>query len=204
MTADTEQFAAQQEPLTRMVDNATIYASLTGALEVHILCDQASSGYRLIRVNNRLDAVGGNEFEIALVDDTSSSVAYYGKVTLVHLQNIGIRHVARIQIWRSADTRHFQALRDISQRVLFGYLIQHYDILLDESGLTEGGKFYWHRQVSRAIDGGFHAYLYEPVTQALRLIPSQRALDGIEDQAWSGTSHESLQALISICKRDSL
>lgn len=98
MTSSTEKLAAQHYPLTRTVDNAVLYASLTGAEGGRVLYDQFSSGYRLIRVNNRLNAVGGNQFEIVLVDDTSSSVAYYDKVTLVRLQNIGSRQVARNQI----------------------------------------------------------------------------------------------------------
>lgn len=156
-------------------------------------------GYRLVRVDDRLNKVGGNEFEIALVDDASALVAYYAKVTVVDFPCSGNRPVARCQIWRSADMRHAQALLDISQRVLFGYIIRHYDVHLDEAEITGGGRFYWHRQVSRAIYEGLHVYLYDPISQELRLMHTQHALNEIEDQAWSGNNQKTLQALISNC-----
>ncbi|WP_238066199.1 hypothetical protein [Pseudomonas shirazica] len=202
MTSTTEKCSAELEPLTRTADNAAIYAALTSAEWVCTIGESVSStvpGYRLVRVDDRLNTVGGNEFEIALVDDTSALVAYYAKVTVVDFSYSGNRPVARCQIWRSGDMRHTQALQDISQRVLFGYLIRHYNVHLDEAGIIDGGRFYWHRQISRAIYEGLSVYLYDPISQELRPIHTQRALDEIKDQAWSGANQKPLQALISNC-----
>ncbi|MDH0572768.1 MULTISPECIES: hypothetical protein [Pseudomonas] len=204
MIFPTEQCASHLEPLTRTADNAAMYAALMAAGCTHEICEQFGStvpGYRLIRVDDRLKAVAGNDFEIALVDDSSKSIAYYAKVTSVDFPCIGDRTVVRHQIWRSADIRHTQALLDISQGVLFSYLVKHYDILLDEAGITGGGRFYWSRQISRAIDDGLDVYLYEPATRALRPIPTQSVLNGIENQNSAGSSQDPLLALISSCTR---
>ena len=204
MTSTTEQCAAQQKAFTRTADNVALYTALAGAERVQKICEQLGSaepGYRLIRIDDRLNMDAGSEFEIALLDDASASVAFYDKITLVRCPSNSSRHIARSQIWRSTDMRHSLALRDISQKVLFGYLIHHHDILLEEFMVSGAGKFYWHRQVSRAIDGGLHVYLYEAATQLLRPIPTQRALNEIEDAVWSEARQEPLRALISISPR---
>nr|WP_314876915.1 hypothetical protein [uncultured Pseudomonas sp.] len=201
MNPANEQSIALREPLTRTAANAALYASLTGSERVYEICEQprcAVPGYRLVRVDARLSTVSGNDFEVALVDDTSATVAYYVKVRLVQLPSFSGRQVVRSQIWRSADARHSQALQDISQNVIFGYLVQRYDLLLEKVELTGSGEFYWNRQLSRAIDGGLYVYLYKPATQALLRIPTQLALNEIQDQAWSSASQEPLRALISI------
>ncbi|GLO06566.1 MULTISPECIES: hypothetical protein [Pseudomonas] len=187
--------------LTRTADNAAFYAVLTGADAVRDIsekmgyCDEPR--YRLIRVDRRLDKAGDNEFEIALVDDAEKTVAYYDKVTLLHFPKVSSRYVARNQVWRSAAMRHSLVLRDVSLKVLFRYLVQEYDLLLTEDAVKGVGKFYWHRQVSRAIALGLHVYTYEDAAQSLRPIPTQRVLNDIVDLAWSGADQGSLQALIS-------
>ncbi|WP_243055242.1 hypothetical protein [Pseudomonas sp. BP01] len=189
------------ERLTRTADNAALYAALTGADGVRDIGEQmgysAETGYRLIRVDHDSNSIGTDEFEIALVDDAQSSVAYYIKVLLALSPKPTNRHTACNQVWRSASNRHSLALRDISQNVLFGYIAQLYDILLVEGEVYGGGKFYWHRQVSRAIDGGFYVSIYDQATQAFRAVLTQRALSDIHDQAWSTAEPEPLIALIS-------
>lgn len=199
MTPATEQYTALSEPYARTADNTALYAALTkaeGVLEIGEQAGCAEPGYRLIRIDDRLNSVGS--IEIALVDDAQSSVAYYDRVTLVSMPEIASRPVARNQVWRSASKRHSLALRDISQKVLFGYIAQRYDLLLAEGEVFGGGKFYWHRQVSRAIEAGLIVCVYEPVEQAFRSVSTQRALDDIQDHAWSKASPEPLLALVSI------
>lgn len=55
--------------------------------------------------------------------------------------------------------RYSRALRDVSQHVLFSYLVQTYDILVAADPMTDGGNLQWHRQVSRAIEKGLHITL---------------------------------------------
>lgn len=188
--------------LALRADNAAVYAALTAAKGVRDINEIAGLGadprYRLIRVDHRLGTAERNEFEIALVDDIELSVAYYDKVTLVRAPKVSTRYLASNLAWRSASSRHSLALRDISQKILFSYLVHHYDILLAANKMADGGVFYWPRQVSRALKKGLHVYTYEPTTQAIQSIPTQRALDDLQDQVWSGTSQEDLQAIISI------
>ena len=206
MTLPGEPGAPLWERLTRTADNAAFYAALTsvhGGCELSELVGySAETGYRLIRVDHRLNMIDNDGFEIALVDDVHSSVAYYNQVTLVRIPEAGDRRAARNMVWRSASNRHSLALRDISQKVLFGHIAQHHDILIAEGDFSGGGKFYWHRQVSRAIEGGLHVSVYQQAARSFRLISTQRALNDIQDQAWSGASPEPLVALVSILSLD--
>ncbi|MCS4065485.1 hypothetical protein [Pseudomonas putida] len=190
--------------LARTADNSAYYTALTTAeglfeiTEINELVDlRADPQYRLIRIDHRLGMEERDGFEIALVDDIELSVAYYDKVTLGRSPDIGRRKLASNLIWRSASNRHSRALRDISQKVLFSYMVNDYDILLDAEAITDGGNFYWHRQVSRAIEKGLHAYAYDPTTQALRPIQTQLALNNLQDQVWTEVNHKALIAIIS-------
>ncbi|WP_087500906.1 hypothetical protein [Pseudomonas sp. SID14000] len=187
-------------------DNSALYTALTGAVGISDIGEKAEfsieSGYRLIRVDHRLDEVGGHEFEIALVDDVEFSVAYYAKVTLLQIPAASSRPVARHRVWRSASMRHSQVLRDISRAVLYSYLVHDYDLLFTEDALMGNGKFYWFRQVSRAIELGLHVCTYDSTKQVLEPISTQRALTDVQDQTWSDAAPESLQALISIYPLD--
>ncbi|MDD2122547.1 MULTISPECIES: hypothetical protein [Pseudomonas] len=187
--------------LTRTAENAAMYAALTRSEEMSNIGGEtgycAEPGYRLIRVDHRLDPTSDNEFEIALVDDAQLCVAYYMRITLSHIPQLSFRLVARHDLWRSAGSRHALVLRDISRKVLFSYVIRDYDLLLTEEKYTRGGKFYWFKQVSLAIELGLSVHAYDPSTQTLRAIPTQRMLRTVQDHAWSGAYSVSLLAIIS-------
>lgn len=194
---------ALQTLLTRTAVNSAVYAALTGNEGLCEISEQAGygveAGYRLIRVDHRLPTDSGDKFEIALVDDAEASVAYYLEVTLAQLPGVCSRHVVRSQAWRSANERHSLVLHEISKTVLFGYLIRHYDVLLVmEDAVTSGDYFYWYRQASRAIEGGFHVYVLDRLTQTLWPISTQRALDSVQDQIWSDSNQCARQVLVSI------
>jgi hypothetical protein len=187
--------------LTRASENTAFYVTLTAAEEMREIADgagfNAGSSYRLIRVDHRLDTTDVEQFEIALVDDTELSVAYYDRITLEYLPEFSSRYFARNQAWRSASRRHSLALHDVSNKVLFGYIVQSYNLLMTQDAVSGCGQFYWHRQVSRAIEHGLHVYTYEVGEHTLRSIPSQTVLNDIASLGWSNTRQEPLQALIS-------
>ncbi|MFT4453406.1 hypothetical protein [Pseudomonas sp. RTCS2] len=186
--------------LARTADNSAFYTALTAADGVSEINEMAGfrvdPRYRWIRVDQRLGTA--NEFEIALVDDMDLSVAYYDKVTLRRGTRASSRDLAHNLVWRSASRRHSLALSDISQKVLFCYIVQHFDILLTAETTIDGGNFYWHRLVSQAIEQGLHVYVCELTSQEFRPIPSQQALRDLQDQAWSEANPETLRAIISI------
>ena len=191
--------------LSRTADNSAFYAALTGACGISNIGEHAGyrpqSGYRLIRVDHRQNKGSANEFEIALVDDIKASVALYVLITLLSIPEVGSRYIARHQVWRSADMSHFSARSEISQTVLFSYILQRHDLLLTTDAVIGDGEFYWHRQVSRAIELGFHVYAYDLATQALQSIPTQCALNDVQDQSWSSIAPELLQVIISSSPR---
>lgn len=189
------------ERLNRYSNNSALYAALVEAGEMREIGEKAGykaqPSYRLIRVDHRLDTAEVKKIEIALVDDTESSVAYYHQVTLDYIPEVSSRYVAHNQVWRSGNKRHSVALHDISQTVLFGYVIHSYDLLLAKNAVSGNGPFYWHRQVSRAIEHGLYVYAYEPVKLTLRRISTQGELNDIESLVWSNIGHDPVLALIS-------
>lgn len=195
------------ELLTRNAENTALYAALVGAEMISDIGQNTGfsflPGYRLIRVDRRLDKDSANQFEIALVDDALTSVTYYVHATLLSIPEAGSRSIVRHKVWRSADMRHSLALRDISRTVLFGYMLQLYDLLLEEGAITGDGKFYWHRQVSRAIEMGYQVYAYNLKTHTLQSIPTQHALNSVHDQDWSCDAPNLFRALISVHPLDS-
>jgi hypothetical protein len=201
MSLSAQKRSALSAFLTGTADNSAFYTALTAADGMREINEQAGlradPRYRLVRVDHRLGPAK-NEFEIALVDDIELSVAFYDKVTLVCVPGVSNRLLARNLVWRSANRRHSLALRDISQKVLFNYIVQYYDIFLAADTMTDGGNFNWHRHVSRAIEKGLYAFVYHPTTQALQSIPTQGALNDLQDLAWSDGDHEGLRAVISL------
>jgi len=201
MSLATQERRSLLELLARSTDNSAFYAALTGADGVREINEvaglRADPRYRLVRVDHRLGKANSNKFEVALLDDIELSVAYYNKVTLVRAPGVSSRQLAHNIVWRSASNRHSLALHDISQKVLFNYIVQNYDIFLAADLMTDGGNFHWHRQVSRAIENGLHVYVYNPATQALEPAATQYALNDIKDQTWSGTNQEAMKAIIS-------
>lgn len=115
-------------------------------------------------------------------------------MTLLPSLNANSRPVARHQFWRSANMRHSAMLRDISQKLLFSYIVRNYDLLIMEDSASNEGKFYWLRQVSRAIERGLHVYASDVITQELKPLSTQRALKDMQNQAWSCTDPYSLRA----------
>ncbi|WP_447781200.1 hypothetical protein [Pseudomonas plecoglossicida] len=154
----TKELSELPELLTRTADNSAFYAGLTQLDGISDISESAGynaqPGYRLIRVDRRPYEGSANDFEIALVDDAKASVAFYTKVTLLSVPEVSSRYIARHRVWRSASTRHSLALSEISRTVLFGYILPNYDLLLGEDAITDDGKFYWHRQMSRALQTG--------------------------------------------------
>ncbi|MDH0619158.1 hypothetical protein [Pseudomonas fulva] len=196
-----DQCAAVWKPLACTADDIALYAALTGAKNIREISELAGyvaqPGYRLIHVDDRLKTFGDIGFEIALVDDVQSSIAYYVEAALVRIPETGNRPAVRYQVWRSASNRHSLALRDISQKVFFGYIVQHHDLLLAGDEISGNGKHYWHRQVSRAIEAGLSVSVYVQAAQRFRPVTTQCGLNDIQDQAWSHTNQEPLLALVS-------
>ena len=202
MPLATREPSTPLEQVTRTADNSSLYTALTGAVGGSNISEKAGCliepDYRLIRVDHRLAASSGHGFEIALVDDAESSVAYYARVTLLQIPEAGSRPVAQHKLWRSTSVRHSQVLSEISHTVLFNYIVHDYNLFLTDEAVAGDGKFYWFRQMSRAIELDLHVYAYDLKTRALRPISTQRALADIQEQVWSGAAPECLRAIISI------
>jgi len=88
-----DQCAAVWKPLACTADDIALYAALTGAKNIREISELAGyvaqPGYRLIHVDDRLKTFGDIGFEIALVDDVQSSIAYYVEAALVRIPACG-------------------------------------------------------------------------------------------------------------------
>lgn len=174
--------------LMRTADNAALYAALTGAEHVADISAEAkcvlAPGYRLIRVDHR-KRPNSDEFEIALVNDLETSVAYYNKVMISIITDLNCRPATQNLVWRSPNALHAAVLRDVPQKVFFNYILEKYDVILSDNQQTGEGKFFWQRQMSNALAFGMHVYYYQMMTAQLQPIPNQDALNDLEDQLWS-------------------
>lgn len=155
-------------------------------------------GYRLIRANERLSRRRG-EIEIALVNDLTCAVALYVNLTIADLRHgVAVQHFT----WRSSDVEHDAMLLSASQRFIFGYILNQYDLILSDSPKTGQGRYLWTQQVSKAIAEGFlvhHAAdsgtRFEPVT-------TQAELNDLQEKWCTMTDDQSCHlALISKAPR---
>ncbi|KQQ53603.1 hypothetical protein ASF84_17475 [Pseudomonas sp. Leaf127] len=187
--------------LIRKTDNAALYAALSGAAHVtdisaEVQCLMAP-GYRLIQVNHRLHP-NDDEFEIALINDLESSVAYYNKVLISTITDLSSRRAVQNLAWRSPSAQHAAVLRNVVQQVLFDYLLERYDVILSDNPKTGNGLFFWQRQISNAIAYGLRVYYLQGTSTQFQLIPTQKALNSLVDRLWSGAhTHQDHFTLIS-------
>lgn len=174
--------------LVRTADNAALYTALSGAQHVADISADAqcvlAPGYRLIRVDHRVRP-NSDEFEIALINDVESSVVYYNKVVISVIRDLNCRPATQNLVWRSSNAQHSAVLRDVAQKVFFNYVLERYDVILSDNQHTGDGKFFWQRQMSNAIALKMHVYYYKMLTAELQHIPTQEALNDLEDKLWS-------------------
>lgn len=140
-------------------------------------------GYRLVRVDKRVDYTGG-AFEIALLSDVDAAVVYYNKVKVASITEPSPRAATQCLAWRSTDARHAAIVSAVAHKVLFNYIIERYDILLSDNQQTGAGRFFWVRQASHAIDYGMLVY-YQESGGNLQSLTTQGALTKLMDQLWS-------------------
>ena len=176
--------------LARTAENEMAYSSLSGAEHMTDISAEAACvvppGYRLIRVDPQ-DRTRDGDFEIALICDTLLSVVYYNKVMIADLRG---RSTSRNLVWRSACTQHAAVIRDVAENVMFRYILDHHDVILADSEQAGEGKFFWQRQLSKAIAYGLHAYYFHEATEELHPISTQGALSLLVDRLWSVSEQE--------------
>lgn len=147
--------------------------------------------YRLLRLDDR----GGlrNGYEIALLNDLESSLAYYIEVTLK-------AGTATHKAWRSPNAQHAAVIADIADKVFFNYLLKRQNIVLSNDQVTGEGQHRWQRQLSHALMRGMKVYVCQTGGQ-LQHIEDQAALDELVDRVWSSSENQSSTSAL-ICRTD--
>lgn len=171
----------------------SLYKRISNAeRSIDISADVASvlpDSYRLLRLDDR-DGLR-NGYEIALLNDLESSLAFYIQVTLK-------AGMATQIAWRSPSSQHAAVIADIADKVFFDYLLKRHDIVLSNDQITGEGQHRWQRQLSHALMRGMKIYLCQTGGQ-LKYIENQAALNELVDGAWSNSEHQSSTAAL-ICK----
>lgn len=187
--------------LARNAENEMAYSALCGAEQIFDISAEAGCemlpGYRLIRVNER-GGICEDAFELALINDIEPSVVYYNKVTVTDLYE---RQTTRSLVWRSASAQHAAALQDVAHHVLFNYITDRYDVILSDSEQTGESKFFWQRQMSKAIAYGLYVY-FQVAPAQFQPITTQVALSELGNELWSAARGE--QRHIGLITKDML
>lgn len=179
--------------------NGAIYRALVGHAHIQDIAPELGlalpSGYRLICVTTRL---GGDKFEIALVNDHKAEVAYYNQVIIVHYEDLKCRPATQQRVWRSFNQHHKAALRDLPSAVFFGYILTRYDVILSDNMQTGEGMHFWKAKMSEALYRRLHVYHYQLMNGELHQIRTDAELAALFDQIWGNTqSHEWQLAIIT-------
>lgn len=174
--------------LLRTADNSVMHAALSSAKHVVDIgtvakCDIAP-GYRLIQVDGRLQS-GCHEVEIALINDVESSVVYYNSMMISGSIKFSEKKAVKPLIWLNPNISHAPTLRELVPRVLYGYIAEHYDVILSTDNQSGKSRYRWLRQLSNALTHGLHVYHYKLAADKLQQVSSIHELNTLQDTLWS-------------------
>ncbi len=183
------------------VTNRAIYHALVGHEHIHDIAPELGLalplGYRLICVTTRL---GGDKFEIALVNDHTVEVAYYNQVIIVHCEDLECRPASQQRVWRSYNQHHKAVLRDLPSAVFFGYILARYDVILSDNMQIGAGLHFWKARMSEALYRRLYVYHYQRITGELHQIRTDAELADLSDQIWGNPQPHEWQLAIIACK----
>lgn len=178
--------------LHRSADNAYLYRSLRGSANLtDISTDTRCAlppGYRLIRVDDP-QCQNGDGFEIALLNDLESCVAYHSEVSISVVSGTNGRRAANTLVWRSPSGQHSAVIREVGWAVFFKYILERFDASISVGTEKEAGMHFWQRQVSESVARGLYVYYLSP-TGDREHVSTQTALKDLVDRLWSGSIEE--------------
>ena len=179
--------------------NGAMYQALVGHEHIQEIAPELGialpPGYRLVCVTTRL---GGDKFEIALVNDHTAEVAYYNQVIIVHYEDLKCRPATQQRVWRSFNQHHKAVLRDLPSAVFFGYILARYDVILSDNMQTGEGMHFWKARMSEALYRRLYVYHYQLMSDKLLQIRTDAELADLSDQIWGSTQpYEQQLAIIA-------
>lgn len=202
LMTNVAQAAQEFAHLNEQERNSALYAQLNEApTPLNLAAEVAHPlppGYRLLRIDGRLQPLDSDTFEIALLCDTEQSVVYYNRVILQRYVDLNCRPATQNLVWRTSRYAHGAVLRDLASRVFFDYILAHYDVIMSDTHQTTEGHSFWQRKLSEALARQLHVYHYKFYTCELMSIPDEAALEKSCQEMWGETNdHSSYLAIIS-------
>lgn len=151
------------------------------------VCCPLAPGYRLIRLFNQ-EISGCGDFLIALLNDVECSVVYCNIAFRLGGKSPAAYQAVQCHVWQTPSAHHYLISRKIKDKVLFGYIVKEYDVVLDSS---EIGVNLWLRELSKALAYGLNVYCKQP-SGTLQCIPTQKALNDFSDDLWSAIGEQAV------------
>ncbi|WP_313416974.1 hypothetical protein [Pseudomonas oryzihabitans] len=172
------------------VSNGLLYAMLNAAPHPIDLAPQIKhevpDGYRLVRIDNRLEPLAHERFEVALLCDATQRVAYYNQVIVTGYQDINHRPATQVLVWRSTAFQHEAVLSQLARTVFFDYLLENYDVLVSDNQQTHEGQRFWLTQMSRALGLQLFVYHYHLLSTELVQLRQEADIQALRAVAWGG------------------
>ncbi|MBS9434161.1 hypothetical protein [Photorhabdus hainanensis] len=173
-------------------DNHSLYTALMDGVDI---TDQIkglllSPGYRMVRIDGRFgNRISQSHFELALVNNVSKEVAYYNRVVIQPDVVLNCRPVTQILVWRIRTPQHRAVLHDLSDKVFFDYLLEHYNVIVSDMNQTHDGISFWQARMYDALAYNMHVYAYDMTTCELRKILTQNDVSRQESWLWGDSEH---------------
>lgn len=170
----------------QMNDNKALYGLLAQiASDISSECGHPiPAGYRLVRCDGLVTrSVPG--FVIALLDDKAEEVVYYCYSIIIEEICTKNKPAAQSVSWRSAQSHNTDVVHDLHQNVIKNYILQRHVAIVSDGNQYSGGKFFWERQISAALNDNKYVYLYKVQRPGLELIADERGFQVMKDKIWS-------------------
>ncbi|MGJ0639017.1 hypothetical protein [Xenorhabdus bovienii] len=178
--------------LNESLDNHSLYAELVNG---NYITDQIKGlslapGYRMVRVDGRFgDRISQSHFELALVNDVSKEVVYYNRVIIQPDVVLNCRPVTQILVWRTLRREHRAVLHELAGLVFFGYLLEHYNVIVSDMNQTHDGLSFWQSRMYDALAYNMYVYAYDMVTCELRRILTEDDVGRQESWLWGNPEY---------------
>ncbi|MBD1228307.1 hypothetical protein [Xenorhabdus griffiniae] len=145
-------------------------------------------GYRLIRVDERLD-INKTHFELALLCDVTHEVVYYNKVIITDDVELKCRPVSQVLLWRTKKPKHNAALNGFASKIFFHYLIKSYDVIVSDVNQTHEGMSFWQGRMYEALEYNLYVYGYDVMSGEVRQISNQDEVGDYQSWLWGSEEH---------------
>ncbi|HKN03693.1 MAG TPA: hypothetical protein VJY31_07075 [Buttiauxella sp.] len=155
-------------------------------------------GYELIRVDDRLDGIPYQHFELALINTFTNEVVYYNRVIITGDVFLNCKPVTQILIWRSSKPTHRTVLRDLPGKIFSDYLLKKFSVVVTDRHQTHDGMNIWMTRLYEALEARCHLYAYDMITCELRTVRNETDLGAQVDWLWGNEdNHQNRLAIIS-------